>query len=125
MEDIEFWREIVDPQRGVKARKRMDEIDRLLQARIKVALERGETKKTGMLGTYSHPSGNPTARSRSLRLPARGSKVQEPLTLRKASQARHPIEPSETIPERHPSWNAQPGSRLLHGRCADSTRSAC
>ena len=40
-EDTEFWREIINPQAGVRARKRILEIELLLQAEIAVALERG------------------------------------------------------------------------------------
>lgn len=40
-EDIEFWREILDPQAGVRARKRIQEIEQLLEAKLKAALQRG------------------------------------------------------------------------------------
>ncbi|KAB5542774.1 hypothetical protein GE09DRAFT_1175405 [Coniochaeta sp. 2T2.1] len=40
-EDTEFWREIVNPQAGVLARKRMKELDLILQRDVAAALERG------------------------------------------------------------------------------------
>lgn len=42
MEATEVLRELLDPQEGVKARKRMREIDALLKSEIAVALERGK-----------------------------------------------------------------------------------
>jgi hypothetical protein len=41
-EDTEFWREILNPHAGFRARKRIKEIELLLEAQIFVALERGK-----------------------------------------------------------------------------------
>ena len=54
-EDIEFWRELPNPQRGVKARKRMDEIDRILQVQIEEAIERGRNPKNRVAGDVFTP----------------------------------------------------------------------
>ncbi|OIW27113.1 hypothetical protein CONLIGDRAFT_635314 [Coniochaeta ligniaria NRRL 30616] len=40
-EDTEFWREILNPQAGVRARKRIQEIELLLKVKLTAALQRG------------------------------------------------------------------------------------
>lgn len=40
-ENMEFWREILNPQAGVRARKRIREIEQLLGAKLQAALQRG------------------------------------------------------------------------------------
>lgn len=42
-EDTEFWREILNPQAGVRARKRIQEIEVRLKMELTVALQRGST----------------------------------------------------------------------------------
>ncbi|KAK4195870.1 hypothetical protein QBC40DRAFT_343149 [Triangularia verruculosa] len=41
-EDTEFWRELLNPQAGVRARKRIEEIEKHLEGELANALERGE-----------------------------------------------------------------------------------
>jgi hypothetical protein len=55
-EDTEFWREIVNPQAGVRARERIQEIEQLLEAQILGALERGRDSTTrAEAGTFEEP----------------------------------------------------------------------
>ncbi|KAH8885941.1 hypothetical protein GQ53DRAFT_785132 [Thozetella sp. PMI_491] len=55
MEDIEFGRELLNPQRGHKARKRMTEIERVVHAEIAVALDRGKKEENRAVGDLFAP----------------------------------------------------------------------